>query len=66
MNASGELFSINREALQLRDDPGWQVDQTHAERCHVSHCNCAALMGSRHEYDPFNVRPWFKDNGISG
>ena len=66
MNASGELFAINGDALQLRNDPGWQIDQMHAERGQISHCHCAALMGSGYEYDPFNIRPRFKDDGISG
>ena len=29
------------------------------------HCHCAALMRSGYEYDPFNIRPRFKDDGIS-
>lgn len=36
MNARGELFAIDGDALQLRNDPGWQVDQMHAERGQVS------------------------------
>jgi hypothetical protein len=66
MNARGELSAINREALELRNDPGRQIDQTHAECGQVPHRHCATLMGSGYEDDPSDIPPWFKNDGIPG